>query len=193
MSTTHDHAAQAPAAGTSAVVTQESIVTSALARKVLAVGRIIIGFLFLWPFLDKTFGLGFTTPAERAWINGGTPAQGYLNSLDPAQPLAGIFQSLFANPVGDTLFMLGLLGIGVAMITGAGIRVAGVGGALLMLFMYSVALPWIGEPTTNPVLDSHWVEGILLLIMAVTLAGDTWGLGKWWANRSIVKKNPWLR
>lgn len=190
MSTTLTAKSEATA---STVVTQESVVTSPLARKVLAVARIVIGFFFLWPFLDKTFGLGFTTPAERAWINGGTPAQGYLNNLDPAQPLSGFFQSAFANPVGDVLFMLGLLGIGVAMITGAGLRIAAVGGALLMAFMYVVALPWIGEPTTNPIFDSHWVEGLLLIIAAVTLAGDTWGLGKWWASTELVRKHPWLR
>lgn len=178
----------------SAVVTQESVVTSPLARKVLAVARIVIGFFFLWPFLDKMFGLGFTTTAENAVINGGTPAQGYLNfGVDPAQPLAGLWQTLFANPVGDFVFMFALLGIGVAMIAGAGVRIAGVGGAALMAFMYLVNLPWIGEPTTNPILDSHWVEGLLLLIAAVTLAGDTWGLGKWWANKEIVKKHAWLR
>jgi len=192
MSTTQ-HAA-APATTTArAVLTQESIVTSPLARKVLAVGRIVIGFFFLWPFLDKLFGLGFTTPSERAWINGGTPAQGYLDNLDPAQPLAGLFQTLFSNPLGDVVFMLGLLGIGVAMIVGAGVRIAGVGGALLMAFMYVVALPWIGEPTTNPVLDSHWIEALVLLIMAVTLAGDTWGLGRWWASTPAVRRFGWLR
>ena len=191
MSTTRT--AQAEVTTSAAVVTQESVVTSPLARKVLAVSRIVIGFFFLWPFLDKTFGLGFSTPAERAWINGGTPAQGYLNNLDPAQPLAGFFQSTFANPVGDVLFMLGLLGIGVAMIAGTGLRIAAVGGALLMAFMYLVALPWIGESATNPILDSHWVEGLLLVIAAVTLAGDTWGLGRWWAHQDVVRKHPWLR
>ena len=34
---------------------QTSIVTSPLARRVLAFSRIVIGFFFLWPFLDKTF------------------------------------------------------------------------------------------------------------------------------------------
>lgn len=194
MSTTSSPAeAVTPTSRERAVVTQESIVTSPAARKVLAVARIVIGFFFLWPFLDKTFGLGFATPSERAWINGGTPAQGFLNNLDPAQPLASLFQSVFANPVGDVLFMLGLLGIGIAMISGAGLRIAAIGGVALMAFMYVVSLPWIGEPTTNPVLDSHWVEGLLLAIAAVTLAGDTWGLGKWWASTAVVRKNPWLR
>ena len=29
--------------------------------------------------------------------------------------------------------------------------------------------------------------------LAITAAGNTWGLGRTWANRRIVEKNPWLR
>ena len=36
------------------------------ARRSLAVLRLATGFIFLWAFLDKTFGLGFSTPVERA-------------------------------------------------------------------------------------------------------------------------------
>ena len=168
----------------------DDIVTRPAAQSVLAISRITIGFYFLWAFLDKTFGLGFTTPSERAWINGGTPAQGFLNNLPPEQPLAELFQSLFANTVGDVLFMAGLLGIGVALITGAGLKIAAVAGAALMLFMYLVSLPWVGEHGTNPILDSHVMEALLLIIPAVTLAGDKWGLGKWWAGKV---GNSWLR
>ena len=46
---------------------------------------------------------------------------------------------------------------------------------------------------TNPILDSHWYEALLLIIPAMTLAGDTWGLGKWWSTTPLVQKNPWLR
>ncbi|MCK6212418.1 DoxX family protein [Georgenia sp. EYE_87] len=170
-----------------AVTYQEDIITSSAARKTLAVGRIIIGWVFLWAFIDKLFGLGFATPAERAMLNGGTPAQGYINGIEG--PFAGFFQ-LFANPFGDYLFMLGLLGIGVALITGCGLKIAAVTGTLLMLFMYLAALPFVGEHGTNPITDSHWVEAMLLIIPAVTLAGDTWGLGKWWGGKV---GNSWLR
>ncbi|PWD51474.1 DoxX family protein [Serinibacter arcticus] len=174
---------------------QASIVTSPLARKVLAFSRIVIGFFFLWPFLDKTFGLGFSTPAERAWINGGTPAQGFLKGMtgpDGTSPFKGFFE-LFINPFGDVLFMAGLLGIGVAMLAGAGLRIAAVSGTLLMIFMYLAEWPVFVAGSTNPILDSHWVEACLLLIAAATLAGDTWGLGKWWGGLDLVKKNRWLR
>ena len=47
------------------------IVTSPSARIVLAVLRIVVGFIFLWTFLDKTFGLGFSTPRQIARNNAG--------------------------------------------------------------------------------------------------------------------------
>ncbi|GAA4287961.1 DoxX family protein [Georgenia daeguensis] len=171
---------------TSTTVYQEQIVTSGAARKALAVSRIIIGWVFFWAFIDKLFGLGFMTPTERAWINGGTPAQGFIKGIEG--PFAGFFQ-MFANPFGDVLFMAGLLGIGVAMITGAGLKIAAVTGTLLMLFMYLAELP-LANGGTNPITDSHWVEAILLIIAAATLSGDTWGLGKWWAGKV---GNSWLR
>jgi thiosulfate dehydrogenase [quinone] large subunit len=178
--------------------TQESIVTRPAVRKVLAVARIVIGFTFLWAFLDKLFGLGFATPSARAWINGGTPAQGFIKGIDG--PFHDVFQ-IVANPVGDWLFMAGLLGIGVAMIAGAGLRIAAVAGTLLMLFMFMAEWPAattivdgkVVSGSTNPIVDSHWHEALLLIISAVTLAGDTWGLGKWWGNLGFVKNHRWLR
>jgi thiosulfate dehydrogenase [quinone] large subunit len=178
--------------------TQESIVTRPGVRRVLAVARIVIGFTFLWAFVDKLFGLGFATPSSRAWINGGTPAQGFIKGIEG--PFHDVFQ-FFANPFGDWLFMIGLLGIGVAMITGAGLRIAAVAGTLLMAFMFMAEWPAattvvdgkVVSGSTNPIVDSHWHEALLLIISAVTLAGDTWGLGKWWGNLEFVKRHRWLR
>lgn len=178
--------------------TQESIVTRPSVRKVLAISRIVIGFTFLWAFLDKLFGLGFATPSSRAWINGGTPAQGFIKNIDG--PFKDVFQ-IFANPFGDWLFMAGLLGIGVAMIAGAGLRIAAVAGTLLMLFMFMAEWPSatalvdgkLVSGSTNPIVDSHWHEALLLIIAAVTLAGDTWGVGKWWRSLGFVQRHRWLR
>jgi thiosulfate dehydrogenase [quinone] large subunit len=181
-----------------AAESQESIVTRPLARRVLAVARVAIGFTFLWAFVDKLFGFGFATPSSRSWINGGTPAQGFIKGIDG--PFHDVFQ-IVANPVGDWLFMAGLLGIGVAMIAGAGLRIAAAAGTLLLLFMFMAEWPAattivsgkVVSGSTNPIVDSHWHEALLLIIAAVTLAGDTWGLGKWWRALGFVKRHPSLR
>ncbi|MGO1511550.1 MAG: DoxX family protein [Actinomycetales bacterium] len=177
-------------AGTrTATIYQQDIVKSSSARVFLGLSRIGIGFIFLWAFLDKTFGLGFSTPSDRSWLNGGTPAQGYIDNVAVNGPIGPFFE-IFSNPFGDTLFMIGLLGIGVALITGCGLKIAAVAGALLLAFMYLASPPWAVEASTNPILDSHVMEGFLVVIPAVTLAGDTLGLGKWWGG---IVGNSWLR
>ncbi|MFI6409868.1 hypothetical protein ACIBJH_47555, partial [Streptomyces sp. NPDC050548] len=30
--------------------------------------RLLTGFVFLWAFLDKTFGFGYATPSGKGWI-----------------------------------------------------------------------------------------------------------------------------
>src|SRR5688572_9064984 len=52
----------------------ESSTRSATAARYLLAGvRLALGWVFLWAFLDKAFGLGFATSAARAWIDGGSP------------------------------------------------------------------------------------------------------------------------
>ena len=33
--------------------------------------RLCLGWTFLWPFMDKTFGLGHETASADAWLSGG--------------------------------------------------------------------------------------------------------------------------
>ena len=42
----------------------------------IAVARIMLGFVFLWAFLDKTMGLGFATKYGESWVNGVSPTAG---------------------------------------------------------------------------------------------------------------------
>lgn len=181
--TTHDPGHEVIESRHEGVVHQEDIVASPLLRRLLAFARILIGWTFMWPFLDKLFGLGFGTPGERAWVNGGTPAQGFLKGV------TGPFADVFSGMTGawtDWLFMTGLFGIGLAMLLGAGLKIAAWTGTLLMVLMYLAEFP-LGQPAevfvSNPITDSHWHEAALLLLAAYGLAGDTWGLGKWWAGK----------
>ena len=162
------------------------VVRSLAARRALAVLRIMFGFYFLWAFLDKTFGLGFSTPAERAWVNGGSPTRGFLTGVEG--PFAGIYNAIAGNGFIDLLFMVGLLGIGLALILGIGMRVAAVSGTILYVLMWTAALPM----TTNPILDDHLTGAMTLIVLALTAAGTTWGLGTWWASQGFVQKNRWL-
>jgi thiosulfate dehydrogenase [quinone] large subunit len=166
--------------------TDRPIVDSPAARRVLAVLRIMFGFTFLWAFLDKTFGLGFATPAAKAWINGGSPTKGFLSSSEG--PFSGFYHALAGNGFVNVLFMLGLLGIGLALILGIGLKVAAVAGTVMYVMMWAVVLPL----TTNPIVDDHLTGAVTLILFALTAAGTTWGLGRWWASQGFVKKNRWL-
>jgi thiosulfate dehydrogenase [quinone] large subunit len=175
----------------------ERILTAGAAR-FLAVFRVVLGFAFLWAFLDKTFGFGYATPAARAWINGGSPTKGFLSGV-----AVGPFESTFHAWAGaawvDWLFMAGLLGIGIALILGIGLRIAAVSGTLMMLLMWAAEWPpakftSAGEPSmsTNPIVDYHIVYALVLIALALTYAGNTWGLGRLWARLPFVQRNRWL-
>ncbi|MCQ4210207.1 DoxX family membrane protein [Streptomyces longispororuber] len=163
------------------------VVRSAAARGVLAAARVLVGFYFLWAFLDKTFGFGRSTPSSGSWLNGGHPTEGFLLH-GTTGPFAHMFDSVAGAWWLDTLFMAGLLGVGLAMILGIGMRIAAGAGTLMMAFMWLVTL-W---PGTNPFLDDHWMIALVLLATAATGAGGYFGLGRAWARLPIVRRNRWL-
>jgi thiosulfate dehydrogenase [quinone] large subunit len=165
---------------------EKPMAPSGLAARFLATLRIGLGFIFFWAFIDKLFGLGFGTTASRAWMNGGSPTNQFLSNAEG--PFAGFYQSIAGHPVTDALFMMGLALIGLALLSGIGVRVAGYSGALVMLLMYSAALP----PGQNPVLDDHIIYGVVLVGLAHLRAGVTWGLGAWWRRQMVVQKYPVL-
>ncbi|MCF2529527.1 DoxX family membrane protein [Yinghuangia soli] len=162
--------------------------TTPFARRALAALRILLGWMFLWPFLDKLFGLGFSTESAKAVVNGGSPTEGFLK-FGTQGPFAHMFDSVAGAWWLDAVFMLGLLGIGVALIAGIGLRIAAVSCTLMMLFMYLVTL----QPATNPIVDSHWLMAIAAIVAAATYAGNTWGLGRRWGSTALVRRYAWLR
>ncbi|WP_066370269.1 DoxX family membrane protein [Herbidospora mongoliensis] len=159
-----------------------------LVDQVWAVARIALGWIFLWAFVDKLFGFGFATPAAKSWINGGSPTTGFLKGAADG-PLGGFYNALAGHALIDWLFMLGLLGVGVALIAGIGLRAAAVAGTLMMVMMWGASLPL----DNNPFMDDHIVYAIVLIGLAATAAGDTWGLGRRWARLPIVQKYPILK
>jgi thiosulfate dehydrogenase [quinone] large subunit len=180
------------------VVAEVDAVQTTFARRALAVLRIGFGLTFLWAFLDKLFALGFSTGRDEAgvvdrfgdaaWINGNSPTEGFLK-FGADGPFKGFYNSIAGTWFADWGFMLGLVGIGLALTLGIGMRFAAAAGALLYVMMWTVVLP----PETNPVLDDHLLGAVTLVALAALGAGTTWGLGKVWNKTETVQKHPALR
>lgn len=200
---------QRPETALADVMLESDVVTHSAARKALAALRIAFGLTFLWAFLDKTFALGFHTGAivsaagektgvdymgqGAAWLNGGSPTKGFLSGVSTSNPLHGFYTSIAGDGWTNWLFMLGLLGIGVALTFGFAIRIAGASGMLMYALMYLAALPWISADANHPFVDDHIIGLVTMLVLALTLSGDTWGLGRVWAKTSLVRRYAFLR
>jgi thiosulfate dehydrogenase [quinone] large subunit len=153
----------------------------------LAVTRIMIGLVFLWAFLDKLFGLQFSTAVDKAWIAGGSPTAGFLKmGVNPESPLAAAFNSLAGQAWVDWLFMAGLLGIGLALVLGIGLRIAAVSATALLLMMWAAEFPL----ENNPLIDEHLIYASVIITTA--LARREWSVVTWWINLGFVKRNKWL-
>ncbi|MFI6520938.1 hypothetical protein ACIBF1_35660 [Spirillospora sp. NPDC050679] len=162
--------------------------SAAAAGYVWAVARIALAWVFVWAFLDKTFGLGHETPAAKAWIDGGSPTTGFLKN-SPQGPFAGIYNDLAGQAWADWLFMVGLAGVGAALLLGVGMRIAAAAGGLLLVLMWTAVLP----PANNPFMDDHLIYAVVLAGLALVGAGDTLGLGRWWGRTALVRKLPVLK
>jgi len=146
--------------------------------------RLLLGWSFLWAFLDKMFGLGFSTcrspdssaidfVCSGAMVKGGSPTFGFLTFATEASHTGFLFDWMAPSApdainFADVLFMGALLGLGIALMAGVFTRLAGIGGAALMLFMFLAASVF---PENNPVNDSHIVEMVVLLGIAWVGAG----------------------
>ena len=157
-------------------------------KYVWGVLRLLMGWTFFWAFIDKVFGLGFNTAADKSWLSGVSPAAGFLKFATKG-PFAEIYQGLAGSPVVDWLFMLGLLFIGLSLLLGIGVKIAGYSGIVLMALMYTAASIW---PEHNPFLDEHVVNAAILLGLVYAEAGRYLGLGEWWARTKLVQKYKFL-
>jgi thiosulfate dehydrogenase [quinone] large subunit len=178
--------------------TEETAVSDTLARRALGVLRIGFGLTFLWAFVDKLLALGYSTGVaqdgtvdrfgDAAWIHGGSPTQGFLGFAADG-PFQGFWNSLAGTAFADWGFMLGLLAIGVTLTFGIGMRLGTLAGFVMYVLMWSVVLP----PANNPVLDDHLLGAVSMVVLGLTGAGATWGLGHAWAQLPLVRRFPVLR
>jgi len=150
--------------------------------------RISLGWLMFWGFIDKLFGLGYATKPEASWLSGGSPTTGFLK-FGAKGPFVEFFNSLAGQAWVDWLFMIGLLGIGLAFILGIAMRFAGYMGALMMILMYFALIPL----EHNPLIDDHIINAIAFLLIGNSNAGEVFGFQNRWRKMSIIKALPLLR
>ena len=151
--------------------------------------RLIMGWIFLWAFLDKLFGLGFATTANKAWLIGGSPTTGFLEFAVHG-PFAGFYQSLAGIGLVDWLFMLGLLFVGLTLISGIFMKLGSFTGILMLFLMYTAVGLF---PVNNPFIDEHIVFIFVIIVLMLTNSGQYLGLGNWWKNTSFVQKHKLLK
>jgi thiosulfate dehydrogenase [quinone] large subunit len=185
-----------------AAAAEQSAVVTPMSRRVGEIGllglRLAIGFEFLWAFLDKTFGLGYQTSNAKAWIHGGSPTSGFLSGVGVG-PLQGTFHSLSGVTAVDWLFMLGLLGVGVALILGVALRPAAISGCTMLAMMYVASWPFAkvagGAPTgsANPIIDDHVVSFMALIAIGAFAALSVGMISRRWSALTFVRSHSWLR
>jgi thiosulfate dehydrogenase (quinone) large subunit len=177
-------------------------------QRVFGILRLLLGFTFLWAFLDKTFALGFGTGrlddgtikffGDAAWIHGASPTVGVIGFAlkgpftDTIQSVTG-YQMTQTGPTVDAwvdwLFMASLLLIGLGLFTGVMTRLAAFGGIAWLAVFYLATSIW---PENNPFLDEHVIYAVVLVGLVLANAGRYWGLGKIWQRVGWVENRRWL-
>jgi thiosulfate dehydrogenase [quinone] large subunit len=186
----------------------EPVHTAGLQR-VFGILRLLMGFTFLWAFLDKTFALGFATGratdtgaidffGDKAWIHGASPTVGAIGYAVKG-PFADTIHNLTGytvtagvgkvDPWIDWLFMASMLLVGLGLMTGVMTRLAAFGGIAWLAVFYLATAIW---PENNPFVDEHLVYAVVLVGLILANAGRYWGLGKIWQRVEFVKDRRWL-
>ena len=178
-------------------VVSDDRITNSAAQKWSGVVRILLGFTFLWAFLDKNFAWGFST--TKAWMFGtgdGNPTAGFLKfGVNPNGPFQSFYTGLAPsqpNGLVNYLFMGALLGAGLTLCLGVMMRIGSIGSAILLLSMFLAVAPWAkyedkGGSTVasnNPLLDEHIIYAATLMVLMLVCAGRYWGLGRWWESKT---------
>ena len=124
--------------------------------------RLVMGFIFIWAFFDKVFGLGFATNAKSAWIHGVSPTYAFLKMATKG-PFVEFFHNIAGMAIVDWSFMLGLLFVGLTLIFNRFIKWGCIAGITMMILMYMALL----FPINNPIIDEHIVYILVLSLIAI--------------------------
>ncbi len=155
---------------------------------VFAILRLLIGFMLLWAFFDKMFGLGFPTASGAGYIDGGSPTEGFLMFAS-----TGTFGWLFEpltriTPVMDVIILISMLGLGTGLMLGIGKRICCVGGMVMFFIFYLAVMPL----SDNPIIDYHTIYIVVLAGVLLTDSCSILGMGNRWRDTALVRRFPIL-
>ena len=153
----------------------------------LSVFRILVGWLFLWPFFDKVFGLGFQTPDGSGAVDGGSPSSFVIYVADGH--FADFYVSIAGNAFVDFLFVTALLILGITLILGIASRLTTAGSILFFLVMYTLCIP----PQDNPVIDYHIILCVGMVVVYCLGGFERLSLYGRWSELSLVRRFPILQ
>ncbi len=152
----------------------------------LALLRITIGWLLLWGFLDKLFGLGYRTPWGEGMLFGYHPTEWLKYSSGGI--LGDFWQGIEPNLPMDLLLMAGLLLVGLCLILGVASKIATIATVAFMLCMFSLWMP----PQDNPVLDYHIILAVAALAIYYLHGFERYSVYGWYKGLWIVRDHPIL-
>ena len=163
------------------------MIVEEIQKYVLGLLRISMGSILLWAFFDKLFGLEFATMHNKSWLAGNSPTSGFLLNATHG-PFAEFFKSLAGSGWVDWIFMLGLFLIGLSLLFGIFMKLAGYSGTLMFLLMWLALLP----PENNPIFDEHIIYSLVLILLSSFKAGKYLGYSNLWIKTKLVRRYPFL-
>jgi thiosulfate dehydrogenase [quinone] large subunit len=148
--------------------------------KAVAIGRIVIGVIFLWAGLEKVIGgagewsakgfLAFGTSGTLGWPFVTEVAEGTV--FNPTHDFwVGLSANAGAMSVINLLVPFGQVAIGTSLILGIATRFASAMGSLMMLFFFFAAWDF-----AYGIVNQHLTYAVVTLGLGVIGAGNYYGL-----------------
>ncbi len=150
----------------------------------LFVGRLALGFLFLWSAYGKILTEMSGKMATSGFLSGTSVASG---------PFAGFFNSISGNWVVEYLVVYGELLIAISILFGIFTRVGSVAGMLMMLLFTIAMWPIADTAGANPIVDIRVIYGVMLLGFFFLRPGRFLGGDAILHNSEFVNNRPTLK
>lgn len=150
----------------------------------MLVGRLALGFLFLWGGYQKIL----------TEMSGKMATAGFLSGSSVAgSPFAGFFNSLAGNWAVEYLVVYGELLIGISLIFGLATRIGAISGALQMLLFTIAMWPIADTAGANPIVDYRVIYGLLFVMFFSLTPGRFLGVDGLLEKTKLVKDHPRLQ